>query len=1142
MFSAINFDNTPPEEEKPLVTNQEEFASKIAKEITFISTQSSKQPSNIEDDQIYGSSKFKKLEKNVDIPKADFGYTNRLFSDIQKVPIKDIFRISEMKHSFDIKNINYSDETGKMSIWAEEYTMTHKTSAVKIGQSATYDIKTGEIYLRLFDISQEATTKKSLLLYESRYKVNNMYKDNANISLDSYTKDEKKNIKQNNRIQTVLKKLDGKIVNIYSYLNSNSDSYDKNVAIFLTSTLDELKIKFENVKKNITYKLRSASIQEKNLAEMQNAFVTKVLENNTSLENYKLDLQRWHTEYNKWSTKTDTAYDIEDHQYMLEFVKTGKSRISQYNKHLIDRMNRLDSRANYTKSTEKVVDYTKTEEAEREIRKIRNDIKAIQSNLKRATATNNKTEIKRFTDDLKAIAPKAKLTKINLMTVDKDIYTLEDEFGLYRPYLLSDMLRYGSSFWGDYIIDVLSLTDKNIDTFAAFVNSFKSLVFTIVSLHQHLMYDKITTSCVPGTIQDSTTNKIRTEKNKEIIERTKMIIDFKYYLSLYPKLKNDNKELPIIENTYPKYIMFKPCATEVQDLLSVLKNKPSDSMVPLRLLSVDEPLFGPETIRSNIIEDFDEIYSKGESLAENFITLAREKYDYEDDIIGVDETEEFAFVEDDFPDLLSSGVKVVSKKETSATTNAHLFTVIKDAAEKKAIEDGEDIETRQAREEIEDRDREAKVAREREAREAREAAAREAKEIKEKAAREAKAREAKRKDDMWKTSTSEISTSTGDMDEDALYAATFQPSIKAISTPASNSLTFYIGDREVEYFPISEISESGKVQLVTGHTHPFGLATQVSFNRLKGQSLDWIAKELVRIQSTADPLTVYNQNTEILKVLNTATNIPLVSVDQKSLKLDLKKSTLASNKNITKETKDKKVDFILESDKKIRKLYIESGGVFESIDNGLVKDVRDTSKDARDKHVPSTTQFEKTKEEYENLQKLKKLGFGSIDEYLRAKLNEEIESIHKKIWEKLTKSKEFKSRIGKDKDDILEESIKEKIAKLRADKDTNGKGHKIFELLTIDELFKIIVFYLNHPENNKSIRELFTNLYQLDLPPTTESLHERIINIKQATTNGTMFTAVNDWESKLNSTDKSKREKYLKYKAKYLALKAKLGM
>ena len=113
-------------------------------------------------------------------------------------------------------------------------------------------------------------------------------------------------------------------------------------------------------------------------------------------------------------------------------------------------------------------------------------------------------------------------------------------------------------------------------------------------------------------------------------------------------------------------------------------------------------------------------------------------------------------------------------------------------------------------------------------------------------------------------------------------------------------------------------------------------------------------------------------------------------------------------------------------------------------------------------------------------------------------------------------------------------------------------------MLTIDELVRVIKFYLKNPDNKTNIRELFRNLQQLDLhTESTVPLHEREINSKKATTNGTMELAVEEWESRLLGNDtqdksakkgkkdgkgKSNREKYLKYKAKYLALKTKLGL
>lgn len=607
--------------------------------------------------------------------KEDFGKPRRLYSQIDKATQGNNFIIRTLDHKFPIKEIflvksaetqsvtlpNGSSHTlnsGVMHIKAGDLTLSRRTASGEtsavIQQEATFNITTGEIELRL---KQDSAG----LLYQSRYKVHGLFTPEAQIKLNPFTTEQTKLIQPVRRTKTYLAKLNKRVVNIYSYLNSKAT---RSPNVNFNSTLAELKAKLGELTKHIT-DLESMTIKSSEQKEeiAQYKFVESVLANEESLANYKRDLTRWYENYKSWSNKPELiALNIENHQYIMEFKKVGKSRLSKYMENLVARTMQYDPRISMTEDTEIVTDYTQMETAERKHREDKEKAARIKANLDKAKArnTNNQSEIASLTAELQQAVDKAKVSVMDRMKRTDTIKSASG-FGLYPPYLLSDMLRYGSIFMKTSIIDALALSSENIGNFAGYVNGFKSLVFNIVSLYNQLVSHKLSNAHLCTDALDDTVADI--------------IINVTYHSNLYPQLGWLFTPISGVVPTYnttpviSQPFRFTPCMGVEKSLNILAEIKPEYKRpVDLLLLRVDEPLFGEHQFTGGIL-DFDLIYADrfksvgilgalasmvSDPLSENFRRLLEFRYDYSEDILVSAEVVQGEFKDEDFPEFINA--------------------------------------------------------------------------------------------------------------------------------------------------------------------------------------------------------------------------------------------------------------------------------------------------------------------------------------------------------------------------------------------------------------------------------------------------------------------------------------------------------
>ncbi len=1015
------------------------------------------------------------------LSKDAFGKPKRLYSEIETSPNKNNLTINSFSHKFPIREIFFiknegeqktlplangsstTFNTGVIHINAEDLGLSRrdangeKTAIVK--QEATFNINTGEITLRLKE-------DRARILYESKYIVEGLYTSGARIKLNPYTDEAVKQIQPIQRTRTFFAKLNKTKVNIYAYLNSKATGTPD---VTFTSSLAELKAKLEQLRSRIIQLEKMVQSQEYQLEIYQFKYVEKVLKNEESLETYKRDLNMWYENYKSWTIRPDlVSPTIEGHQYILEFRKTGKSRLSKHMERLVTRTMPYDSRIIMTEDTEVVTDYTQRESAERGKRRDANEVKRIEELLGKATGRNNQVEIARYTTQLAEAKAKAKIS-IEERMQRTDTIKSSSGFGLYPPYLLSDILRYGSIFMKTNVIDGLALSSENIGIFADIINGFKSLVFNFVSLFNQIAVHKITNLHLCTSALD--------DKN-DVIIRTG------YNGKIYPNLSW--LYTPGADGSVPTYtigtdithpLRFMPCMGSAGSLniLKDLKDEYLPKTRDLVLLSVDEPLYGTDELGGII--DFDVIFSEqfksagiigalssllSNPLAENFRKLLEFRYDYSEDILPV-EVDQSEFTVADFPDL-----GIDSTPSAEAIESANIWGKL-DTSNLAALAQ----EPQQMVPSV------APVP--------------------------MKTKKERRQEKIFTESAYEESSDFQD----------WKPVILSRDAAASAAT------RDTDPIPIKKISKTGKVFLADGFTHNYSSGDTVNFYDLEGTFPDMLKTGSWKIQL----------------------------IDDSSA--DAQGNTFTGTKTDSFEL----VAFIYPPHTAAP--TITSGTVRKIPDEylGAVKEHRNTSRDERDKHIMSQSQWKEAQEEYNARQAVRKYGFRSVEDYNREKNIKMTDALNEKILTIASKTKPISTQLANGR--LSDETLFGQIQALKAENPDN------FLKLTTDEIVKILKFKLEHPNDTRNINELLRTPRALGLPDDTVSLYDRIIPHGKSTVNGIMENAVEQWHAELdgsasseNTKSKGKksdkgsgkksrdgyREKYLKYKAKYLTLKAKLGL
>ncbi len=473
-----------------------------------------------------------------------FGDKQRLFSVIDSKIQSGKLNIQNVEHKFPIKAFILNENPNTLVIESEPVKFT---KTVVVGDSSkrfVADIKQVVHYYLDTKKIKFTLSSNSGFHYISMYKFDERTKT---ISLDPYSQESHKVIQPVKRYKTVLSKLDGPVVNIYLFINSHKLTSGK---VSINSTLEELKAKMKLLNKERDEILRKAvkSISDKKTINIFN-FVNNVLTSEETRQEYDNKLKRWKRDYYRWTKKIENIVPVEEHEYMIEFVPIGKEKLSNTTAKLLKRLSPYDSRI--------VMETT-------------NEVINVREHMREPE--------KRTVEIMKSV-----------------------NYGVYSPYLVSDILRYyildrdvaeeGST------VDLLAISKENIEQFCEFIHGFKSVLFSIISLHQTLcdIYSK--TKCIAGSDYK--------ENNK--------LVSFKYSpIYMGSNWIGDNVVPPSINRT----LLFNACKTAT-NCLGFVAN-PTDTVLELQNVIVNEPLYGKNEFSR--IEDFDLLFlneKKTTNLADN---------------------------------------------------------------------------------------------------------------------------------------------------------------------------------------------------------------------------------------------------------------------------------------------------------------------------------------------------------------------------------------------------------------------------------------------------------------------------------------------------------------------------------------------
>ncbi len=1007
---------------------------------------------------------------NVPIEKDLFGKPKRFYSNITKKTSGNSFQIEKIENKFPIKEIFYvgsniphtvelpglqsqTFNSGIIHINAEDLVLTRMDSTGKkitatIKQEASFNTTTGEIKFKLGETN-------SKFLYISQYRVKNLFSPSAYIELNPYTTEPTRIFKAVKRTKTVFSKLDGETVNIYSYLNSNPNISSKKLVTF-DSPLEQLQKKLEETSNYISnLEKRAVLSQEEKKQIGQFKYVSRVLTNEQTLAEYKLKLSTWYENYKSWTNRPELiAETIESHQYFLEFKEYGQAKLTNYMSKLIDRTKKYDeSRITFRTNTENIVDRTKEEFAEREKRNDEERVAKLENSLNKAKSRQNEKEIVKLTGELADAKRKAEVSVEDRMMVSKQ-FKIAEGYGLYPPYLISDILRYGSSFIKkSNVIDSLALSSENIGTFAKYLNGFKSLVFNIVSVYNHLATHKLINSHLcANTISETAELVVRIGYSSGIYKKLLWLAD--------QKNSDGSKAIYNIENDIEQLLRFLPCKN-TSDAFNILANNPADmsKVVDLFLLDVDEPLYGQDSADLN---DFDLLYANefkqsgiietigtffSNSLSSNFIEFLDHKFGYNEDI---EPTEPLETIELD--KNISLDVKIAEPVETTPLNLLSEENITKaknfwaKLSKEKLVEPAS-LEVQNAEKRRKQQEQEKQLLQEFET----------IKKIKEKQAKK------------QKEILDEIEDANGEQ---------FIPSQSF--TKQSENIIF-------KPIPIKYITREGVVRVEDGYEHNFVSGDVISFDIEDGDNTRQFSGERYNIR------VIDNDNSKI--------EFKLVGFLNQGNNIVIRKGT-------------------------VTKIHPDL------IANESFKDKIKATRDSRDELIESPTQYAKRRERIATDKVVKQLNFKSIKEFTDKEEAVPIDGLSILIQNKLKQNiKSFED---------AEREIKEIIIRLKNSDETN------FNKLTINELTDLVNKRQTNIPNYKI--EQLRNREEKEFEVGKKMFRYKLAWLqeleKQVPGISVKDLLGKNPGKKPGKSGKRKlyEEKYLKYKAKYLALKTQLGL
>ena len=475
----------------------------------------------------------------------------------------------------------------------------------------------------------------------------------------------------------------GTKVNVFHWVNSVSPTRKIN----LNSTLDEIRPVLDSLKSD-------SSITEtaSNHSAIKKWIVEHVLLDESTLDKHKEDVRRWFKNYQEYHGD-DTQYTAETLNFECEYEEHIPPHISEYTSKLVDRTTDYDTRIRARPAIPDI-DAKLAENEEKRRKALDEQIEKYNSlQQHEKEPTRSQELLHRHNANIERINKKFDYLAIELRRLEK-FKVLDGEFGIYPPYLVSDILRHRSTFVKQHTVDELCITSNNITAFCSFIHGFKSQAFTFISLYMQLI--------------SGYNDQFEAWTSKVQIPQTK--IDFEFFMPFYKGLDFMNEEtkkklalttgqtqspslltsspfgvsvsqdsqelltskstststtvstlpsqpqikLNFSEESYltiKHKLLFNSTATSEVDLIKIVTKFTEDQQPqPLRLLKVKEPMFGD----LGAVQDFDvlhcqnylkvetKVFSQTTTLSDNFLKFLTFLGNYEPDQQLLDAVEDLS--------------------------------------------------------------------------------------------------------------------------------------------------------------------------------------------------------------------------------------------------------------------------------------------------------------------------------------------------------------------------------------------------------------------------------------------------------------------------------------------------------------------
>ena len=433
----------------------------------------------------------------------------RLFSHY-KIDISNK-KILNVNHFANISNSIYDKKQKILTVVSDAKKFTRETTdglkTMSLNQIMKFNYETKKISLQLreYNDEQKEDDRKGFYNYMSKYQI---VEDGSKlkIMLDPYTCEERLIIKAIRRRKPYLKKLDDPEIgiNIYKFLN---DQLGPKERLNFPADYDTIKIAYLKLYdiffKTIEGKANLMPAEDKK--DKQFSYVHYILMDDEEDEEggeklkgidkykeYNNMLRGWKKNYEEWSKKKQAVpTPIEMFQYRFEFKpeRGSKDKLSKSMANLLKRLQPYDRRIILKKSSENIFEY---------------DVRGNR--------------------------------------VKKPVEIIESvDFGVHSPYLVSDILRHYSIYYENkemitsHTLDIVPLTELNIEEFSDFIHNFKSACFEIISLFYQLskcktddlflkfnhlpFYNKTIWNQQKVNIANSKSNIVRFQKNEKDIKK-----------------------------------------------------------------------------------------------------------------------------------------------------------------------------------------------------------------------------------------------------------------------------------------------------------------------------------------------------------------------------------------------------------------------------------------------------------------------------------------------------------------------------------------------------------------------------------------------------------------------------------------------